>query len=196
MTLVEAAKEGFRNYVNFSGRSPRALFWKFVLFLLLVHIALVIINSVIFGPTVSDILTVRVDQSGAQTQFTGHQAVYDGGWLGTIFGLATILPLLAAGWRRMHDIGRSGWFLLLPVAAIAVAFLTIHLGSEVVAIDLSKLPAGADFPETMRMPRNAFVVLIPVLLTFAAMGTVIWWLARRSQSGPNRYGPNPHEVPQ
>lgn len=196
MTLIEAAKEGFRSYVTFSGRSPRAMFWKFVLFLLLVHIALVIINSVLFGPTVTDTLTVRVNQSGEQTQFTGRQAVYNGGWLGNIFGLATILPLLASGWRRMHDIGRSGWFLLLPVAAIAVAFLATYLGSEVVAIDQSKLPAGANLPETMRMPRNAFVVLVPVLIVFASMGTVIWWLARRSQPGSNPYGPNPLEVTQ
>ncbi len=33
--------------------------------------------------------------------------------LSGIFGLATLLPSLAAGARRLHDIGRSGWWLLL-----------------------------------------------------------------------------------
>ena len=35
--------------------------------------------------------------------------------LGNIFGLITILPHVMFGIRRMHDINRSGWWLLLPI---------------------------------------------------------------------------------
>jgi uncharacterized membrane protein YhaH (DUF805 family) len=51
--------------------------------------------------------------------------------LGTIFFLATLLPLLAAGTRRLRDTGRSGWlqlFGLVPVAGIIV--LAVFLAQE------------------------------------------------------------------
>ncbi len=43
--------------------------------------------------------------------------------LGSVFLIATLLPLLAAGARRLHDTGRSGWwqlFLLVPIAGIVI----------------------------------------------------------------------------
>jgi uncharacterized membrane protein YhaH (DUF805 family) len=47
--------------------------------------------------------------------------------LGSVFLIAVLLPLLAAGARRLHDTGRSGWwqlFLLAPVGGIVIlAFL-------------------------------------------------------------------------
>lgn len=49
----------------------------------------------------------------------------------TIFFLVTLLPLLAAGARRLHDAGRSGWFQLfglVPVAGIIV--LSVFLAQE------------------------------------------------------------------
>jgi len=51
--------------------------------------------------------------------------------LGPIVLLATLLPLLAAGARRLHDTGRSGWlqlFGLVPVAGIIV--LVFFLAQE------------------------------------------------------------------
>lgn len=53
--------------------------------------------------------------------------------LGSIFGIATLLPFLAAGARRLHDSGRSGWwqlFLLVPVAGIILVGILWALPSE------------------------------------------------------------------
>lgn len=36
-------------------------------------------------------------------------------YVGFIVGLGTFLPSLAAGIRRMHDVGRSGWWILFPI---------------------------------------------------------------------------------
>ena len=49
--------------------------------------------------------------------------VYISQTLGAVFLIAVLLPLLAAGARRLHDCGRSGWwqlFLLVPAAGIAL----------------------------------------------------------------------------
>jgi uncharacterized membrane protein YhaH (DUF805 family) len=41
--------------------------------------------------------------------------------IGTIFSIATIVPSIAVGWRRMHDIGRAGWWSIIPIAGFIFA---------------------------------------------------------------------------
>ncbi len=56
------------------------------------------------------------------------------GWiLGIIYSLATIIPSLAVNVRRLHDIGKSGWFLLLfliPIIGAIVIFIFTLFDSE------------------------------------------------------------------
>lgn len=79
----------------------------------------------------------------------GAAASVAGPSYGTIFFLATLLPLLAAGTRRLRDTGRSGWLQLIglvPVAGIIV--LSVFLAQEgketaVVGAATNEHPAGA-----------------------------------------------------
>lgn len=73
-----------QNYANFSGRARRAEYWNFVLANFLLGIAI----NIVLG-----ILKI--------------------GALGGLYQLAVLVPSLAVGVRRLHDIGKSGWALLL-----------------------------------------------------------------------------------
>lgn len=48
-------------------------------------------------------------------------AALDINWLSQVFSLAVLLPSLGAGVRRMHDVGKSGWFILIPIYNIILA---------------------------------------------------------------------------
>ena len=85
----EAIGLGFKNYINFSGRATRAEYWWWFLFIVVTGVVLAIIDGV-----------------------TGI------GVLLNIFNLATLIPGLALGARRLHDIGKSGWWQLLWFAII------------------------------------------------------------------------------
>ena len=85
----EAISLGFKNYINFSGRATRAEYWWWCLFLVVTGVGLSIIDSI-----------------------TGI------GTLQNIFNLATFIPGLALGARRLHDIGKSGWWQLLWFAIL------------------------------------------------------------------------------
>ena len=87
-----AVKLGFQRYVDFSGRSTRAEYWWWGLFTVVASFALFI----------ADTLT------GNSSTLSGL-----GGLLDMLFTLATIIPSLALGARRLHDINRTGWWLLL-----------------------------------------------------------------------------------
>ena len=88
MGFTEAIASGFRNYVNFRTRAPRSEYWYWTLFVLLLTIVTSVIDYAAFGPTEISPLTA-------------------------IASLALFLPGLAVSVRRLHDIDRTGWWLLL-----------------------------------------------------------------------------------
>ena len=52
--------------------------------------------------------------------------VFIGGMMGismlsNIYSLAILVPSIAVGVRRMHDVGKSGWFLLIPIYNLILA---------------------------------------------------------------------------
>ena len=95
----------YRRYADFSGRSRRMEFWMFQLFVLGVYF-------------VGFVLMMMGMPESAYDPYAGSQpepgAMF---WLGlafiTIFGLASFIPSLAVAVRRLHDQGKSGWFLLI-----------------------------------------------------------------------------------
>lgn len=98
MSFSQAVSSAFSNYINFQGRARRSEYWYFALFLFVVSIVTFFIDVAIVG----------LERLGP---------------VNTIFSLATIVPSLAVSVRRLHDIGRSGWFLLLiliPLIGIIV----------------------------------------------------------------------------
>ena len=96
-----------KRYAQFSGRSRRKEYWMYILFLCLVAIVLSIIESIL-GLGGHAVLTSETSSSGV---FYG--ALVNRGILSNLFLLATFIPSLAVGVRRLHDTNRSGWWYLL-----------------------------------------------------------------------------------
>lgn len=89
-------KKVLSQYADFKGRARRKEFWMFVLFnFIFACIAAVIDN--ILGLTYSE---------------TGTGPFYG------IYALAVLIPGLAVSVRRLHDIGKSGWWLLITLVPI------------------------------------------------------------------------------
>ena len=87
--------EALKKYAVFSGRSRRKEYWFFVLFVVIISIVLSIIDSL-----------VGTDRS------TGV------GLFGTIFSLAILIPSIAVTVRRLHDIDRTGWWVLISLVPL------------------------------------------------------------------------------
>jgi uncharacterized membrane protein YhaH (DUF805 family) len=97
MMLVENWKKVvLENYANFSGRSRRTEFWWFALANLIIGVVLSILGNA------AGIFNV----------------IY------TLYSLAVLVPSIAVGIRRLHDIGKSGWFLLIGLIPI-VGFIIL-----------------------------------------------------------------------
>lgn len=79
--------KALRNYANFKGRATRPEFWYFYLFYVVI----------VYGGN-----------------WFGYY-MFDYRLLGSILGLPLLIPFLACGARRLHDINESGWFMLIPL---------------------------------------------------------------------------------
>ena len=81
------------NYANFNGRASRKEYWMFFLFNIIIYIAVGVLSAVI-SP-----------------------------FLLLIYGLAIIIPSIAVGARRLHDVGKPGWFFLLGI----IPFVNVYI---------------------------------------------------------------------
>lgn len=98
-----------RKYATFGGRASRSEYWYFFLVYALIFVGLAVIDA-LFG---------TFDMRQGIGLFTG------------LFALATALPSVAVGVRRMHDIGRSGWWLLVSlVPVVGLIWLLIYAARE------------------------------------------------------------------
>ncbi|MGM0877452.1 MAG: DUF805 domain-containing protein [Bacillota bacterium] len=88
-----------KNYVGFKGRARRKEYWMFALFSVIISIVLSIIELAI------DI-----------------ESIFSG-----LYSLAILLPSLAVTVRRLHDIGRSGWWLLIGIIPVIGAIVLLVL---------------------------------------------------------------------
>lgn len=90
--ITEAVADGWRRWSQLRGRSNRAHYWFWVLFCFVMSSVLGALDDAVMGA-----------QSGALT---------------LVFGLVTLVPSVTVAVRRLHDRGRSGWWLLLWVVPV------------------------------------------------------------------------------
>ena len=166
MTFQRAIITCLRKYLTFSGRATRSEYWWFFLFCLL---------GGLVSSTVETFINKATDTPDGPTLISGA------------FNLATFIPGIAVGFRRMHDTGRSGLYLFYPL--IAMMGLAMFVGLSGTAEALSSENPIAYFESAF-----GFILLIALLALALSPFLVLWWLTRPSQPGQNQYGPNPHEV--
>jgi uncharacterized membrane protein YhaH (DUF805 family) len=106
-----------KKYAVFTGRARRSEYWYFILFNFL--------NSFILSYT--DITFGMYDEA------SGY------GVLSTIYGLAVLIPGIAVAIRRMHDVGKSGWFMLIPIYNIVLAVTPGVIGENEYGPDPKKI---------------------------------------------------------
>jgi len=103
MSFGQSISYCFSNYTNFNGRARRSEFWWFFLFVLIVQVIVQTLVAAVVG-TDSGLYTLLV----------------------FVLAIVLAIPLYAAGSRRLHDTGKSGWMqLLLLIPCIGQIILIV-----------------------------------------------------------------------
>ena len=101
---MEWATLPLKKYAQFTGRSRRKEYWLYALLVFAISYAIGMVEGVL----------------GLNSMFFLY------GPFSLLFGLAIFLPSIAVGVRRLHDTGRSGWFILLGLIPILGALALIY----------------------------------------------------------------------
>ncbi len=102
MNMGEAVRTVLSNYATFKGRARRPEYWWWVLAVFLASIVIQAIDGAVVAPLL------------------GFPRFGVNAWqpLTVLFSLAIVVPSIAVGVRRLHDIGRSGWWILFGLIPI------------------------------------------------------------------------------
>ena len=158
MNMVDAVKSVLTQYVGFGGRARRSEYWYWILATVIASIALSIVETAIWG----------VDGISPLSGF---------------LSLAIFLPGLAVTFRRLHDTGRSGWWVggfYLGLIAFFIALAALAMGALTVG--------GGDTTTSAIFGVIGIIMGLGVLLYAIAM---LVFLCTDSDVGPNKYGSNP-----
>ncbi|MCH7737772.1 MAG: DUF805 domain-containing protein [Chloroflexi bacterium] len=133
MTFTQAIPSGFRRYFDFKTRSSRSEYWWWTLFSILVSVAASIVDALLFGGT----------------------AILD-----TVSTVCLFIPGIAVAARRLHDINRTGWWILIAFTIIGIFLLFYWYlqpgdrGANDYGNDPLRPPAEAGFEGTAGLYRS------------------------------------------
>ena len=156
VSFPQAVNLGFKNYFKFSGRATRAEYWWWLLFTVLAGIVLNVVD------TLTDAM----------------------GMVGFLFELAILVPSFALGARRLHDINRTGWWLLWFLGSFPMA----AIGGGILLVSFFLL--------------DNFLILtvlgFAMAIGFGILGIIgvivlIVWAIKQGDEGLNKYGPDPRQ---
>lgn len=152
--MLKAYKLMFRNYFKFKGRTTRSEYWLAILMNIIVSFVLSFLLSLMFP-------------SGVVEALVG------------LYSLVLLIPMLSLNVRRLHDVGWSGWIIIL-MYAIWIVVLCISSGSIL-------LIANGQIEAAMRATPWGVVAGLSVIDGIISMW---WFILTLLKSGPdNKWGP-------
>ena len=79
--------EVLKKFAVFNGRARRKEYWMFILFNTMFSIVFSLVDTLLIGNEITS----------------------------NLYSLVVLVPSIAVGIRRMHDVGKSGWYILIPI---------------------------------------------------------------------------------
>ena len=168
MNPVEAVVTCLKKFFDFKGRARRSEFWWFFLFIFIV--------GSVFG------------------FFGGFLPALT--YVGMVCSLVLTIPQLSALTRRLHDTGRSGWWVLLYALAIIAVYgamiaIFYPVFDQLMGEGDEMMLAGIFVDAIQESPVAATVMLGGSLLAFVLFIITLIFSIMDSQWGENKYGPSP-----
>ena len=166
MDPVTAVTTCLKKYFDFKGRARRSEFWWFALFVIIVTSALTFLSGIV--PAVA--------------------------YVSVVFTWGTLIPLFAALTRRLHDTGRSGWWVAI-MALLCIGYMGSMLFLVGPNIQMFTNVGGGDIMAMADAVQSSPVAATVMLCS--SLGFMLFFIIDHilaifdSKWGENKYGPSP-----
>ena len=162
LSFGEAVKICFKKYFDFTGRARRSEYWWFVLFICLVRMVCSFIDG---------ILIFAVDMK----------------FMEAAFSVLLFIPSMAVVFRRLHDIGRSGWWSGVSYILVAISILSVLF---MAGFDFGVLMDNESMFRTLSGTQR-MIALLPFIGGLVLCFVILVFSLLDSDKGENKYGPSP-----
>lgn len=181
---VPIAFQPLTKYADFNGRARRQEFW---LFWLVQFLFFSVLNSIVMALMFQSFSTISAQTDPSNFMFNPTFMVL--GQVGNVISLALLVPNLAVGVRRLHDTNRTGWWLILPIAAFVVGlvlFLATQ-GGHLASLFTDKYENNPQAVFSL-IGSGFLMVWLP---TFVGSVVLFVFNVLDGTPGANRFGPDP-----
>ena len=157
----------FKQYADFKGRARRKEYWWFMLINIIIMFICIIGFIVPLAKMYFDDIAAGLDVDSFN-EWELMQGIITNPffYIYLIYSLAVLIPTYAVTVRRLHDIGKSGYW--------AFLYLGVSLLTSLVEVIPNTVAYGV-----------IYLVIIAIYILFLV------WMFTNSDYGPNKYGPNP-----
>ncbi|MFT3998023.1 MAG: DUF805 domain-containing protein [Asticcacaulis sp.] len=161
-------------YADFQGRASRAEYWQFTFLQLAVYVLLTLL---VFGAFTSG------DPMKVAASFTIGLLAF------CAVSLGCFLPNLAVTVRRLHDSGKSGWWLLLKLPEFLASLFVMQANNSVAQSLTGMRGPAVHSPDVLQSLDVPFVILslTSIFCNLVMFVFMVW----SGDAGGNRFGPNP-----
>lgn len=171
-------------YVDFQGRARRSEFWLWVLFRVIVSAVTGTIGMTLMF---SGMNFQNPDPSQFMARYFQVMPLFQ------LINLALLLPTFAVGVRRLHDINRTGWWLVMPIAVAIVGFVLFFI---IFGTQIFTMAGGIDNMTEEQSIKFAFgmfgslflCILLPILISQIVM--LVFYCTDGTPTA-NRFGADP-----
>lgn len=194
---MKAIRRGFSRLTDFRGRDRRGQFWPYAgVVVALIYLGLAGVLVPLTAGVFAEAMTYAAAHPDQATVVTGpgyysvqiHDpnavAMPDFGMFFAALAVAVVVGvslLAAAVTRRLHDMGRAGWWGLPPVVFLATALVLFPRMMDQMMLPETEAPSMGLF----------FLLFINNMIYMLCLVVLIVMLAMPGTKGPNRYGPEP-----
>ncbi len=171
-------------YVDFQGRSRRSEFWLWVLFRIIVGAAL---GGISMSVLMSGINFQNPDPSQFMARYFSVMPIMQ------LVNLGLLLPTIAVAVRRLHDINRTGWWVIMPVvvAFAGMILFFIFFGTQIFTLigNNGNMTDQQSMQFVFSMLGSLFLCLfLPILIAEIVM--LVFYVTDGTPT-TNRFGPDP-----
>jgi len=192
--LLKAIRHGLTNLLNFEGRDARQAFWYYVLFLVIINVAvgfLITIPMMVSSfQTAFEAARMGIPEDQAALQITSRmgEQMETTMWASLAVNLATTFLLAASFVRRLHDSDHSGWWAAPAIAAQVAA--AVYSVSQIGRMkDL--MTASVNSQDMAAYLDNQAEIMAYGLVGWIGPIIVIIFGVMKSTQGSNRFGDAP-----